>query len=56
MADYKSRYQNSRGPTKPKVTIVWVVAAKMSCSGLLDRFQKRISVDGWKRSETIQKR
>ena len=48
MADYKSRYQNSRGQQS--------TITKMSYSRLLDRLQKRISVDGWKRSETIQKR
>ena len=44
MANYKSRYQNSRGPTKHQSNIVLALVAKMSCSRLLDRFQKRISV------------
>ena len=29
----------------------WALVTKMSCSRLLDRFQKCISVDGWKRSK-----
>ena len=28
--------------------VVWALVTKVSCSRLLDRFQKRISVDGWK--------
>ena len=36
-------------------SIAWALVTKLSCSRLLDRFQKRISVDGWKRSENDTK-
>ena len=54
----KTSYQKNFSSSKQylrqqntKVTTVWALVTKVSFSRLLDRFQKRISVDGWKRSE-----